>query len=182
MVCWPWLSVRLWDSYLDTLTLPPRQDRGDNKTEKLVVSDKDSLIRKVKAVCGNKAKRGIYSLLPISRQMNENRVSICVAVAWVDECHNHECPCILPFPLAFNAEHNVIWYGVFCWALWVNCPLCPLTASYSPTAPWPWGGVVGEKAFMLWKHCSATAKTLVYQHCFSHKCKAHHHTCCPEES
>ena len=33
-----------------------------------------------------------------------------------------------------------------------------------------------DKALMLYKHCSAIAKTfLYYQHCFSHKCKTQHH-------
>jgi len=40
-----------------------------------------------------------------------------------------------------------------------------------------------EKALMLCKHCSATAKTLVcYQHCSSHKSKTQHPTGFCEES
>jgi len=37
------------------------------QVRKLVDWDKDSLIGKVKAVCANKAKQGIYPILPIGR-------------------------------------------------------------------------------------------------------------------
>lgn len=52
---------------------------------------KDSLIEKAKAVPATKAKRGIHSLLPISRQMSNYilgwRPSARVMVAWEDKHH-----------------------------------------------------------------------------------------------
>lgn len=57
---------------------------------------KDSLIKKAKAVHATKAKRGIHSLLPISRQMPNfslgSRASAHVTVAWEDKHHNPSFP------------------------------------------------------------------------------------------
>jgi len=54
------------------------------KVRKLVGSDKDSLISKAKDAHACKAKQGIHSLLPVSRQgfshLQESRAPSCIAV------------------------------------------------------------------------------------------------------
>lgn len=59
-----WVDLgQLPDAHLDTFSLLPlSKTRGENKMKKTVVGqDKDSSIRKAKAVCASNAKRGIYS-------------------------------------------------------------------------------------------------------------------------
>ena len=76
-------------------------------------------------MCASKAKEGIHSLLPISRQvlshLQESRASWGVAFTWEDQHHNPKC---LPFPVAFIAEHAVIWSGISLWSVGVSCPSC----------------------------------------------------------
>jgi len=52
---------------------------------------------------------GIYSLLPIGRQvfshLQKSRVESCVAVSWEDKFHDPEFPSFL-FPSAFIADHG----------------------------------------------------------------------------
>jgi len=75
--------------------------RGENrkKAGRFVYRDDNIWIGKSKLVHTSKAKRGINSLLPISRQISscflESRAGTCMAVAWEDKHHNHECPLFL---------------------------------------------------------------------------------------
>lgn len=75
----------------------------------------------------------------------------------------------------FIDEHDV--YGVkYPWAVWVSSPLpasCLLLAYSQPTHGA--AELETEKSLVLWKHCSATAKTwMCYLHCFGHKSKPQH--------
>jgi len=77
----------------------PRSGKGERfgrvKVRKLTGSDKDSLTRKAKATHATKAKQGIHSLLPISRQgfshLWESRAPSCRRVTWEDKRRHSEC-------------------------------------------------------------------------------------------
>jgi len=61
--------------------------------DELVVCDKGNSI-KAKAMYGSKARRGIYSVAPIDRQISSHflgsRAILCVVVALEDKYHNHK--------------------------------------------------------------------------------------------
>lgn len=77
-------------------SLPSPEGWGENrrKAKRSVDRDNDNFMRKAKAAHASKAKRGIHSLLPNSRQVFSNflesRTSACVMVAWEDKCHSLE--------------------------------------------------------------------------------------------
>jgi len=62
--------------------------------------DKDSLIAKAKAMQASKAKQGIHSLLPISRQVfnhvQESRAPSCIMVPWEGKRHPSKHPTLPP--------------------------------------------------------------------------------------
>jgi len=111
---------------------------GSEKVRKLVGWDKDSLTGKAKAVRASKAKEGVHSLHPISRQvfsrLQESRAPSCAVVTSEDK-HRHSEDPLLPSPPV-----------LYCWAwrhtVW-NIPLvsqgqlsqlCPLPGPGAPPA------------------------------------------------
>jgi len=86
------------------------------KVRKLMGCNKGSVIGKGKATHTSKAKQGIHSLLPISRQvfshLQESRAPSHRTVTWEDKCHNSECPPFSLLPPTLYAEHDVIWHGL----------------------------------------------------------------------
>jgi len=106
------------------------------KVRKCVGRDEGNLVGKVKTVCTGKAKQGIHSLLPISRQVfshfQESRVSARVTVAWENRLHASKCPFAPAFP---PAEHKAIQYGISLWSVGVSCPGC--VPSYLLVHPQP---------------------------------------------
>lgn len=84
------------------------------------------------------------------------------------------------YPPVFIAEPDLIQYRKTPWSVGVSCPS---PASCPPPASSLWGQCEKEKAFMLCKHCTATAETRgCYQHCFSHRSTTQQRTSCREES
>jgi len=69
---------------------------GTRRKVKLLGSDKDNSISKAKVPCISKAKEGIHSLLPISRQvfshLQESRAPPHVKVTWENKHHHSKCP------------------------------------------------------------------------------------------
>jgi len=86
----------------------------------------------------SKAKQGIDSLLPISREVFshflESNASTCTAVTWEDKHHSSECPLFILLPSAFIAEHDAIWYGISLWSVGVSCLGYVLSASCTSPA------------------------------------------------
>lgn len=127
--------------------LCPRVWGGKWREEKLMDRDINSLIRKAKAVHGSKARGGIHSLFPISRQIFSpflgGRASAHAVVAWEDRCHNYDCV-PLPFsffPWAFTAQNNVIWYDISLWPFCVSCRRCVPSQAFAHTLlTLEWGG------------------------------------------
>lgn len=81
-------------------------------------------------------------------------------VSW----EGRQTPSLKEFPLsssftsAFIAEHDVVWYGISLWSVWVSCPLLASCASLvAGMVAWE-----AEKSSTLCKHCSATSKTSAY--------------------
>jgi len=157
-----------------SLPLPPPRGWGENrrKARRLMDQDKDSLRGKAKGAQVSKVEREIHSLLPIIRQMSgqfpRSRASACITVAWDDKNHKHECPPILP------PFHGLLLLNILTFISWGQ--FSPSNLLLTPSLLIAGEGCGREKAFTLWKYCSATLKTSVlYQHCFSHKCKSQHH-------
>lgn len=94
MLSWPWLTAKCPPSCSLTPLSQERLGEYRRKVRRFMDWDNDILIRKAKAVHASKAKIGINSLLPISRQVSsyflESRTSACVALAWEDKRHNRE--------------------------------------------------------------------------------------------
>ena len=87
------------------------------------------------------------------------------------------------FLLAFIAEHDVIWYGISLWSLWVSCPGYVPSQDLAHPQPTGEGGNAGERALTLCEHCSAIAKTLVcYRHLSSYQYRAQHYEGCYGEN
>ena len=129
-----------------------------------MVWDKDSVIGKAKAACAGKAKQGINSLLPISRQvcshLQESNAPSHIVVTWENKCYHSECS--LPFfcPPTLYTEQKVI-YGM-------EYPFGPLGSAVPAMSPHNFlctpsltaGGVGWEagKALTLCTNCSAEKK------------------------
>jgi len=75
----------------------------------------------------SKVKKGVHSLLPISRQvlsrLQGGRAPLRVTVTWEDKHPNSKYPSFL-LPPAFIADHNSIRYGLSLWSAGVSCPSC----------------------------------------------------------
>lgn len=80
-----------------------------------------------------------------------------------DKCH-----CDLLLPPDFITEHDSIWHGIPFLSVRVNCPGCvPSKIPVHSQSPHWCGWCEGWKMPWLFKHCSATAKTLLcYRQCF----------------
>lgn len=87
-----------------------------------------------------------------------------------------------PFPSAFIAEHDIIWYGM---PIRVSCP------SYVPSQPlaqphlthFGWGVGQSREETTFCKNYSVIAKFLkFYQHYLSQKSEVHHHRSWYEEN
>lgn len=86
----------------------------------LIGQDKEGLIRKVKAECTSRAKRGIHYLLPIGRHMSshslESRDSSHITVARENKHHNPSFPELLS-----KEDVRPLICGVLCEALsWIR--------------------------------------------------------------
>ena len=149
------------------------------KMRKIMGWDKDSLTGKAKATHTSKAKQGIHSPLPTSRQvfrhLQESRAPSCIAVTWEDRrSHSELPPSLSPSSPSFYcwAPSHAVWDIPF--LSWGQLSqLCPLPTSCAPTAC----SLVGQsekqkKILALCKHCSAIAQTyLFYQNCSGQKSK-----------
>jgi len=121
----------------------------------------------------NKRCRGNYSPKPMGRPM----LSQFPSKTWAT-------PIKLPF-FPFVTGYDVIRYGISLWLIQVIClvvfPPSPLGTPQSIH----WGRQCEKQrgAFMLCKHCSTKARTLVCsQYCFGQKPKAQHSMSCYEEN
>jgi len=111
-----------------------------------------------------KAKQGINSLLPISRQelshLQESRAPSRIKVTWDDRCCNSEHPTLPPQLLLLSTASYVMGspFGQLGSAVPAVSPPSPLC-----TPDLLAGGAAGEaeKTLTLCEHCSATAKTLL---------------------
>ena len=146
----PWFNPSQQLSPTQPLAHSPLSGNGERigrvKVRKLVGWDKDSLIGKAKATHTSKAKPGIHSSLPTSRQvfshLQESRAPPHVTVTWEDKRHHSERPPFLLLPAALCAEHDVIWPGISLGSVRVSCPGCvPSQLLVSPQPPRWWGGV-----------------------------------------
>ena len=109
---------------------------GRVKVRKLV--GWETSINKAKAAHASKAKQGIHSLLPISRQvfshLQESRAVSCATITWEDKCHHSKCDPFLSSSPCFIcwAWHPMAWN--IPWVCWDQLSqLCPLPAS--PASP-----------------------------------------------
>jgi len=150
---------------------------GRVKVRKLVGWDKYSLVNKAKAAHTSKAKSGIHSLLPISKQVfnhvQESRAPSDITVTWQYKYHNSKCP---PFPSSSHSFLCWAWYLMVCdillvsWGQLCSPILSQLTVHHQPTH-WQ-GSLRGREALRLCKHCSAITKTSqCYKRCVHHKSK-----------
>jgi len=77
----------------------------------------------------SKAKQGISSLLAIGRQTfrhfpGKEGLSMCNVFFGRQTPLPQTLPLFFFFPPAFDAEHEVIWYGISLWSDGVTCPGC----------------------------------------------------------
>lgn len=131
---------------------------------KTVDWDHDSSTDKAKAACVSKAKQGIHSLLPMSRQVfshsQEIRVTSHTTAAWESKRHHSECPPLhSPSPALYAIWCGILLCGQLCW---LSPPKFLCTPSLLA------GGMEWEagKALRLCKQGLAITKTSpCYQHC-----------------
>jgi len=107
--------------------------------------DKNSSTGKAKAAHVSKAKQGIQSPLPISRQvfshLQESRAPSRVTVTWENKLRNSKCPNVPPAP-SFSpsficwAWHHMVWNIPS--VRWASCPGCTPSQllMHSPPSHW----------------------------------------------
>ena len=151
--------------------------------------DKDSLLERVKAACKSKAKEGIRSLLPVSRQIfshvQESRAPSRVMVTWEVKHHNSEWPRLLPsFPSFYWwACYHIVWnISLISWGQ--PSQLCPLPTSGASATCSLVECCKRQKRSWL---CVSSAqqqqkKSLCHQHYFHHKSKTYHQRSYYEEN
>ena len=147
---------------------PPRSRMGStirSKNVKLVGGDKGNLI-------GQQRER---------RNTNNNTQNEwCTAqlLALADQCPAHSwaaIPAPQLTPPSLYIEHDVIWYGISLWPVWVSCPgYAPSQFPVHLLSSRAWEA---KKSLTWYKHYLATTKVLVcYQHCSHTKFKTQHYT------
>lgn len=133
------------------------------KAGKLLGWDKDSLM--------GKAKWGIYSLLPLDRQLfSYSQAPSHITVTWEDKCHHSEyLPFVLPTPDTLSMTQYSVEYAfghLKSDVVALSSPSFLCIPSVLP-AEAVWGT---EKVLALCKHCSAITEVfLCYQQCFQLK-------------
>lgn len=158
---------------------------GENrkKLKRLIDWDNDKWIRELKLGLQSKAKRGIQLLLPTGRQMVQPLPGK-LGLSMCNSCSKQQMLLPWMFPLLLSLGLLVLRTTLYeIPSVWVCCPGCinPLHVPRLALLGEVWAE--REKTLTLCKYCSAAAKTLLcYQHSFSHKCKAQHHTVCYEGS
>lgn len=155
---------------------------GENKSikaGKLLDWDKDSLIRKAKAVLASKIKQGMDSLLPMGGQMFSSRWTGPHHLQWWFGKTNSITPNIHPssFSPRLYTENDAT-SGIYLWSVWVAYPRCvssplPMHSNVLPTMAIQ----KAEKALSLCNACSAYTKaSLYYQPWVPPKSKIQSHT------
>lgn len=124
---------------------------GRAEVQKLINWDKDSLIKEAKAACTSKAKPGIYSFPPINRQVFSHYHHMSWGLG--KQTHSDHPLFLL---LSINWAHLTLW----------DIPLVSRAQlSWLRRFPPPPSSLC-TPACLVHKHCSATAKTECYLHCF----------------
>lgn len=165
----PWFSLSWQAAKHHTATCPPSPSGMGKrfrkvKAGKLLGWEKDSLI--------GRAKWGIYSLLPLDRQVfSHSQAPSHITVTWEDKCH-HWISSLRPSSHRRDTL-SMTQYSMECAfghlktaVLALSSPSFLCILSVLPAEP-VWGT---ERALAPCKHCSAVNETfLCYQQCFQPK-------------
>lgn len=87
-------------------------------------------------------------------------------VTWEDKSHHSKCP---PFLLSLTlcTEHDVIWYGIFLWSVYIICPSYASPNFFCLPPHWQSMRQGGKKIFMINMTWEKPKISVCYQ-CHSH--------------
>lgn len=128
VVGWTWPAAKYLPSCLLTPPLP-QQGGGKNwksRSWKHMGRDEDSWISEAKQhTQAKQIKEFIYCFPQAGRcssQFLGRRASAHITISWEDRCNKHKYPPSFSFPQAFDAEHDIIWFGISLWTVWASHP------------------------------------------------------------